>query len=166
MLYHIFNLSLNIFTYILNILPYVGFGFCLNRLYSLYTDYKREKNIKKVVIKEIYVSLFDTVYKQFGENINDLDKLLKQTSNNKLSLDDFDKLKRITMLTMEVSKHHNKKYKIIINNNKLTVSLLDSSYMENKELNELLGLLDLKIISNANSDVLTLEQNQNNEKNE
>ena len=159
MFYHIVNLTYNIVAYTFSILPYISIGFCLNRIYSMYNDYRVDKNAKKIVIKQVYISMFDILYKHMGENIEQLDNLLKDTSKNKLSLQDFDKLKKITSLTMDIAKEHDKKYKIIINNNKLTVTLLDKSYIKNNNLLELLSLLDLKIISNDNDDILTLEQN-------
>lgn len=152
MLSYILNITYNFVTYTLSVIPYIGIGFFGNKLYSMYKEYTREKNIQKIVVKQIYISLFDTIYKQFGENINDLDKILKENSNNKLSLKDFDKLKKITYLLTEVAKDHNKKYKIIINNNKLSITLIDKTYINNRSLRELLELADLKIIQNINDE--------------
>lgn len=158
MLYSILNWIIFSGGYIISIVPYIGIGFLLNKIYTMYNDYKLEKNPKKVIVKQIYTSLFDVIYKHFGDNINDLDKLLQSNSNNKLSLQDFDKLKKITYLTMDVAKENNKKYKIIINNNKLTVTLLDKTYINNNNLLELFSLLDLKVIKNIDDEnVLTLE---------
>lgn len=145
MLSYMLNITYNFVMYTLSVLPYIGIGFFSNKIYSLYKEYRNEKNIQKIVVKEIYISLFDTLYKQFGENINELDKMLKENSNNKLSLNDFDKLKKITYLITEVAKEHNKKYKIIINNNKLSINLIDKTYINNKSVRELLDLADLKI---------------------
>jgi hypothetical protein len=146
------NITYNFVTYTLSVMPYIGIGFFGNKLYSLYKEYKYEKNIQKIVVKQIYISLFDTLYKQFGENINDLDKIVKENSNNKLSLKDFDKLKKITYLLSEVAKEHNKKYKIIINNNKLSITLIDKTYIDNILLRELLEFADLKIIKNIDDE--------------
>jgi len=152
MLSYMLNITYNFVTYTLSVMPYIGIGFFGNKLYSLYKEYKYEKNIQKIVVKQIYISLFDTLYKQFGENINDLDKILKENSNNKLSLKDFDKLKKITYLLSEVAKEHNKKYKIIINNNKLSITLIDKTYIDNILLRELLEFADLKIIKNIDDE--------------
>ena len=152
MLSYMLNITYNFVTYTLSVMPYIGIGFFGNKLYSLYKEYKYEKNIQKIVVKQIYISLFDTLYKQFGENINDLDKIVKENSNNKLSLKDFDKLKKITYLLSEVAKEHNKKYKIIINNNKLSITLIDKTYIDNILLRELLEFADLKIIKNIDDE--------------
>lgn len=148
--------------YIISITPYILFGFCLNKFYSMYQDYKIEKDTKKVVIKQIYYSLFDVIYKQFGENINELNQVLKQVSDNKLSLEDFDKIKKIAYLTIDISKYNNIKYKLVINNNVLTVKLLDKEYIHDKNLNSLLSLLDIKVKSKLDDDnlILFLEQKE------
>lgn len=152
MLSYMLNITYNFITYTLSVLPYIGIGFFGNKLYSLYKEYSNEKNVQKIVVKQIYISLFDTLYKQFGENINDLDKILKENSNNKLSLQDFDKLKKITYLITEVAKEHNKKYRIIINNNKLSITLIDKTYIDNRNVRELLELVDLRIIQKINDE--------------
>jgi hypothetical protein len=148
--------------YIISITPYILFGYGLNKFYSMYQDYKTEKNPKKVVIKQIYYSLFDVLYKQFGENINELNQVLKQVSDNKLSLEDFDKLKKIAYLTIDISKYNNIKYKLVINNNILTVKLLDKEYIHDRNLNSLLSLLDIKVKSKLDDDnlILFLEQKE------
>lgn len=156
------NFLYTTFVYIICITPYILIGYCLNKIYSMYIDYKTEKNPKKVIIKQIYYSLFDVIYKQFGENINDLNQVLKQVSDNKLSLDDFDKLKKIAYLTMDILKYNNVKYKLIINNNILTIKLLDKEYIHDKNLNSLLSLLDIKVKSKLDDDnlILSLEQKE------
>lgn len=152
MLSYMLNITYNFVTYTLSVIPYICVGFFGNKLYSLYKEYSNEKNIQKIVVKQIYISLFDTIYKQFGENINDLDKMLKENSNNKLSLQDFNKLKKITYLITEVAKEYNKKYRIIINNNKLSITLIDKTYIDNKNVRELLELVDLRIIQKINDE--------------
>ncbi len=106
-------------------------GYSLNYIFSLYSRYKKEKDAKKIIARDVYDlytnKLFDSIY-------SDLD-------NTKFTVDDLNGLLIFSGNLLEITNEYNKSFKIVIKDGIPVIKILDNNYLNNEQFVKVLKYL-------------------------
>ena len=105
---------------------------------NIYIKYKKNKNTQRVITEQIFnmysKRMFNLIYNEIESNL--------QNSSEPINYNDICDIFIIANDILDVSKHYNKKFKIVIKKGTPTIKILDDSYLNNKQFVNILQFLN------------------------
>ena len=109
-------------------------GYMFNYIYKVYKNYKIHKDIKETIAREIYTYISDKLLNIIVKDIK-LDNF--DFINNINGINNIYDIKKLIDNIINISKEHNKSYKLMIDNGKIQINLLNNDYITNDDFENL-----------------------------